>query len=161
MSCPDLILHNVKTSIPAQVWSQHLWSLCSWNHLRTSKLHIPVMLCVTRYSLGLYDMNCYSVNDSHTSQKVFSCENVSKKPEQFSFTLASAPPSMSLLHLYSFVPKQHPVLGTQLISTQKGGSPAWGGSARFLSPNTGNMGCCEHEGAVPAFDWWTVCQLID
>ena len=75
------------------------------------------MLCVTRYSLGLYDMNCYSVKDSHTSQKVFSCENVSKKPEQFSFTLASVPPSMSFLHLYSFVPKCHPVLGTQLIST--------------------------------------------
>ena len=39
-------------------------------------------------------------------------------------TLESAPPSMFLLSLYSFVPVRHPALGTQLISTQKGGSPA-------------------------------------
>ena len=26
------------------------------------------------------------------------------------------------------------------------------------SPNTGIKGCCEHEGAVPAFDRWIVCQ---
>ena len=25
-------------------------------------------------------------------------------------------------------------------------------------PNTGITGCLEHEGAVPAFDWWTVCH---
>ncbi|KAI4543399.1 hypothetical protein MG293_006193 [Ovis ammon polii] len=33
-----------------------------------SKLHTRVVLCVTRYNLGLYDMNCYSLNGSHTSQ---------------------------------------------------------------------------------------------
>ena len=127
----------------------------------TSKLHIPVVLCITRHSSGLCDMNCYSMNGSHTSQGGIPMGGMSQiKTEHFSFTLASAPPSMSLLHQYSFLPKHHPVPGTQLISTQKGGSLAWGGSACSLSPNTGILGCYEHEGAVHTFDWWTVCQEL-
>ena len=50
----------------------------------------------------------------------------------FFITLASAPPSMSLLSLHSFVSICHPVLGTQLLSTQKGGSQARGGSTYSL-----------------------------
>ena len=47
--------------------SQYPWSLRSWNCVH-SKLHIRVVLCGTRYSSGLCDMNCYSMNGSHTSQ---------------------------------------------------------------------------------------------
>ena len=65
------------------------------------------------------------MNGSHTTQEGVPMGGMSQiKTEPFSFTLASAPPSASLLHLYSFVPKRHPVLGTQLLSTQKGGSQA-------------------------------------
>lgn len=63
----------------------------------------------------------------------------------FFITLASAPPSMSLLSLHSFVSIHHPVLGNQLLSTQKGGSQARGGSA-YPSPEMGGPGSCEHEG---------------
>ena len=75
----------------------------------------------------------------------------------FFITLASAPPSPSLLHLYSFVSKCHSVPGTQLISTQRVGH-RHEGVLLAPSPNTGIKGCCEHEGAVPAFDRWIVCQ---
>ena len=64
---------------------------------------------------------------------------------------------LSLLHLYSFVPKCHSVPGTQLISTQRVGH-RHEGALLAPSPNTGIKGCCEHEGAVPAFDRWIVCQ---
>ena len=140
---------NVTTCILVQVCFLNLWALHSQIFLCTSKLHICVVLCVTGYNLELYDMNCYSVNGSHTSQGGIPLGWMSQiKTEHFSFTLVPAPPSMSLLHLYSFVPKRHPVLGTQLLSSQKGGSQAWGGSDASLPPNPGNT--CEHEGAVPA-----------
>ena len=142
MSCPDLILHKCLASNPAQVYSLYLRSLCSWTYFCTSKLHTRVVLCVTRYNLGLYDMNCCSMNGSHTSQGGIPMGGMSQiKTEHFSFNLASAPLSTSLLHQYCFVPIHHPVLGTQLLSTQNGGSTACGAAACSLSANTGNTGC--------------------
>ena len=73
-----------------------------WNYLCTSKFHICVLLRVTRHNCLLYDMNCYSVNSSYTSQAGIPTGRMSQiKTEPFSFTLASAPPSTSPLHLYS------------------------------------------------------------
>ena len=51
----------------------------------TSKLHIPVVLCITRHSSGLCDMNCFSMNGSHTSQGRIPMRGMSQiKAEHFS-----------------------------------------------------------------------------
>ena len=68
MSCPDLILRKYYSEHPgASVLSTPVVPSLMEPSC-TSKLHIHVVLCVTRYSLGLYDINCYSMNGSHTSQ---------------------------------------------------------------------------------------------
>ena len=62
------------------------------------------------------------MNGSHTSQGGIPQGRMSQlKTEHFLFTLESAPPSTSLLHLYSFVAKRHPVLGTQFSPPRKVG----------------------------------------
>ena len=74
-------------------------------------------------------------------KEVFPWEECLKTYRAFFVYPGIAPPSTSLLHQYCFVPKRHPVLGTQLLSTQNGGSTACGAAACSLSANTGNTGC--------------------
>ena len=76
------------------------------------------------------------MNGSHTSQGGIPMTAMSQIKTAFFITLASAPPSPSLLHLYSFVSKCHSVPGTQLISTQRVGH-RHEGALLAPSPHTG------------------------
>ena len=90
-----------------------------------SKLHIRVVLCVTRYCLGLCDMTCYSMNGSHASQGGVPMKRMSQiKKSVFHLPWCVPRLTMVLLSLHFFLPIHHPVLGNQLLSTQKGGSQA-------------------------------------
>ena len=79
---------TVTARIVAQVSSQHF---PHGTVFIQSKLHIRVVLCVTRYSLGLCDMKCYSVNGSHASQGGIPMKRMSQiKKAHFSLTLMCA-----------------------------------------------------------------------
>ena len=124
----------VTARIAAPVSSQHLWFLSSWKGLHTEKVIYVYWVMCKMIHLGLYDMNCYSVNGSHASQGGIPVKRMSQIKKSV-FPLCSCGPhlAISLLSLPSFLPIRHPVLGKQLLSTQKGGSYAWGRSACSLS----------------------------
>ena len=138
--------------------SQYPWSLCSWNCVH-SKLHIRVVLCGTRYSSGLCDMNCYSMNGSHTSQGGIPMGGTSQiKTEHFSSPWRlHLPPHPSCISI--------PLCQNVILCRARSLSPPerWVTGLRGLCflppPYTGITGCCEHVGAVPAVDrQWTVCH---
>ena len=106
---------------------------------------------VTTYSLGLCDMNCYSMNGSHASQGGIPMKRMSQIRALFTYpgatshhgapksALHSANPSSCAGQPASLHPERR-VTGLRSLPTWEGG------------------GSCEHEGAVPAFGRWTVCQ---
>ena len=162
MSCPDLILHKWDSSHPGASFfsTPVLPSLMELSLYKQITYTCCVVLCVTRYSLGLCDMNCYSVNGSHTSQGGIPLGGMSQiKTEHFRLPWhLHLPPRSSYISTPFW-------LNVILCWAPNSLHPErWVTGLRGLCllpfPNMGITGCCEHEGAVPAFDWWTVSELI-
>ena len=87
-------------------------------------------------------------------------KNVSNKKEHFSLMLVCAPSC-------HFAPKSASLFANTSSCARQPTSlypERWVTGLRGLCllpfPNMGIPGCCEHEGAVPAFDWWTVSELL-
>lgn len=149
-------LMTVTARIAAQVSFQHLWSLSSWNRLHTEQVTYTRCVMCNKIQFGaLWYELLLNEWQPRITRRYSHEKNVSNKKEHFSLTLVPRL-TMVLLSLHYFLPIRRPVLGNQLLSTQKGGSQAWG-----LSWHGKGGGSCEHEGAVPAFGRWTVCQWVD
>ena len=119
-------LMTVTARIAAQVSFQHLWSLSSWNHLHTEQVTYTRCVMSNNIQFGaLWYELLLNEWQPRITRRYSHEKNVSNKKEHFSLTLVPHL-TMVLLSLHYILPIRRPVLGNQLLSTQKGGSQAWG-----------------------------------
>ena len=119
-------LMTVTARIAAQVSFQHLWSLSSWNHLHTEQVTYTRCVMSNNIQFGaLWYELLLNEWQPRITRRYSHEKNVSNKKEHFSLTLVPRL-TIVLLSLHYILPIRRPVLGNQLLSTQKGGSQAWG-----------------------------------